>query len=264
MKAFYTVMNGCIGFNQNSDSNCDEHVLLQQNRKCFDPVSIIAILIFSFTLIHPLPDGNGRTHRLLVHYLLEQFNILDSWLIPVSIIILHDNATTGNKDRVLRSVSIPLVRRVTHEFVDGALVIRNKTKNFYEAWDATDAVEYFYQLMDKAVRISIDCGLYLNIWDRCQVRLKDLESRLSPSQLKHVISGYLQLGRISKNIVKRYEKVGISVGVLDALGEICQRQLADDPHAFKEHFEPFNINNIAEAERATVVHEPDETDYVSA
>ena len=123
MKAFYTVMNGCIGFNQNSDSICDEHVILRQNRKCFDPVSIVAIFIFSFTLIHPLPDGNGRTHRLLVHYLLEQFNILDSWLIPVSIIILHDNATTGNKDLVLRSVSIPLVRRVTHEFVDGSLVI---------------------------------------------------------------------------------------------------------------------------------------------
>ena len=63
--------------------------------------------------------------------------------------------------------------------------------------------------------------------------MKDLESRLSPSQLKHVISGYLQLGRISKNIVKHFEKVGISVEVLDALGEICQGQLDDDPHALK-------------------------------
>lgn len=33
--------------------------------------------------------------------------------------------------------------------------------------------------------------------------------------------------------------------VLAALGQICQHQLNDDPKAFKEHFEPFNITNIS-------------------
>lgn len=241
-------MNACIDFSRSSAGE-DEHPLLRNNRHEFDPISVIAILTFSFTLIHPLPDGNGRTHRLLIHYLLEHFNILNSWLVPVSVIILHDNESTGDKDRVFREISDPLIQRTKYAFVDGTLIVQNKTKVFYESWDATNAVEYFYGLMTKAVRLSVDCGLYLQIWDRCQIRLKEMESALTASQLKQIISGYLQLGRISKNVVKQFGKLGVGMDVLAALGQICQDQLNDDPKAFKEHFEPINIANMQEMER---------------
>ena len=139
MESYYVVMNACIDFSRSSADE-DEHALLRNNRDEFDPISVIAILTFSFTLIHPLPDGNGRTHRLLIHYLLEHFNILNSWLVPVSVIILHDNASTGDKDRVFRQISNPLIRRTKYAFVDGTLIVQNKTKIFYESWDATNAV----------------------------------------------------------------------------------------------------------------------------
>jgi Fic/DOC family len=101
MTAFYATLSDCQRF-VTTDFADVSHDLLQHNKRHFDPVSIIAILTFSFTLIHPLPDGNGRTHRLLIHYLLEKFAVLDSWLVPVSVIILHDNQRTCAKDKILK------------------------------------------------------------------------------------------------------------------------------------------------------------------
>ena len=103
--------------------------------------------------------------------------------------------------------------------------------------------------MTKAVRVSVDCGLYLQIWDRCQIRLKEIGSVLAASQLKQIISGYLKLREISKKVVKRFGKLGVGMDVLAALGQICQDQLKDDPKAFREHFEPFDITDMQEIER---------------
>lgn len=132
----------------------------------------------------------------------------------MSVIILHDNASTGEKDKVLRAISLPLIQRTRFEFVENALIICNKTKIFYEAWDATEAVDYFYRLINKAIRVSVDCGLYLTIWDKCQILLKDLERSMTASQLKQVISEYLQLSRISKSVAKQFGKFGIDIKLL--------------------------------------------------
>jgi Fic family protein len=36
----------------------------------FYPVLFAAIITFSFVIIHPLEDGNGRIHRYLIHHVL--------------------------------------------------------------------------------------------------------------------------------------------------------------------------------------------------
>jgi hypothetical protein len=238
----------------------DEHNLLLLNKKAFDPVSIIAILIFSFTFIHPLPDGNGRTHRLLIHFLLEKFSLLDSWLVPVSIIILHDNLRTGASDRVFRGIQDPLLRRCRYYFDDtGGIVIDNATRIFYECWDATEAVEYFYILLEKASRISVDCGLYINIWDSCLSRLVELGVNMSHSNVRMVINRYLETGIVSKNTQKKLSKSNVPECAIMAIADICAAQLRDDPLAFKVPFEPFNMADKGERERAyeppTVVEE---------
>ena len=246
MAGFYETMNACISFAHSSETHV--HPLLQQNRREFDPISITAVLTISFTLIHPLADGNGRTHRLMIHYLLEQFDVLNSWPIPISVIILHDNTRTGAKNRVLEEVSDPLVRRTKYRFEDGKLFVENATRIFFECWDATAAVEYMFQLMDKATRLSVDCGLYVVIWDSCIRLLATTNIRIAHSHLKTIIGRYLQTGKVSKNTLKRLAKDGVPEKMIMQIADICHHHLKDDPLAFKDHFEPFNLKNMDEVE----------------
>ena len=248
MHGFYSTMNNCLSFAKHDFSKY--HPLLNQNHQQFDPISVIALLTFSFTIIHPLIDGNGRSHRLLIHYLLEQFDILNSWLVPVSIIILHDNLRTQAKDKVLKQISDPIIRRTKYRFEGGKLIIENTTKVFFECWDGASAVEYMYRLLAKSARLSIDCGLYIEIWDRCLAELDKMETNLSHTHLKTIIGRYLQSGNVSKNTLKQVAKHGITEEVVLRIASVCEMFLKDDPLAFKEHFEPFNLNNIAELEAA--------------
>ena len=200
----------------------------------------------------------------MVHYLLEQFKILDSWLVPVSVIILHDNLQTGKKDKVWLEVSTPLLRRINYKFEHGVLRIYNSTRIFYESWDATGAVEYMYYLLQKASRLSIDCGLYITIWDRCQLRLKELAVEMSNSTLKMVISRYLQSGQVSKNTLKQLRKLDITDDAPQEIGRICEEALSVDPEAFKEHFEPFDIANAHELQNAMEAGSPtSDNEYIS-
>jgi hypothetical protein len=116
----------------------------------FDKVAVTAILTFSFTIIHPLSDGSRRAHRLLIHYLLEKFGVVNGWLVPVSFVILNDNLKTGAKDAVLAEVSNPIITRTRYSFEGGQITVHNETAMFFESWDATMSVEYFYSLLKKA------------------------------------------------------------------------------------------------------------------
>jgi hypothetical protein len=262
MSGFYETMNTCISYAQSSGT--DEHPLLKRNRQAFDPISITAILTISFTLIHPLRDGNGRTHRLMIHYLLEQFDVVDSWLIPVSVIILHDNTRTSANNKVLNEVSDPLVRRTKYRFEDGELLIENATRVFFETWDATGAVEYMFHLMDKATRLSIDCGLYIVVWDSCVRFLATANIRVAHSHLKTVIGRYLQTGKVSKNTVKKLAREGIPEEIIMKIAEICHHHLKNDPVAFKDHFEPFNPGDFDEIElNYPSIPPPDEYGFAS-
>jgi len=241
MSGFYETLNACIRFSSFDPSGLDP--LLQQNHRLFDKVAVTAILTFSFTIIHPLSDGNGRTHRLLIHYLLESFGIVNCWLVPVSVIILNDNLKTGAKDAVLSEVSNPIIIRTRHSFDEGQITVHNETKMFFESWDATMSVEYFYSLLKKAGRVSIDCGLYLLIWDRCVEEANKQKTPLPPSR-------YLDIGNVSKNMLKQIEKIGVGEDLVRALEGVCRDVLGGDTDAFKESFEPFNLRDQAEVDIA--------------
>lgn len=246
MGGFYETLNACIRFSDFDPSGLDP--LLVKNHRLFDKVAITAILTFSFTIIHPLSDGNGRTHRLLIHYLLEKFGVANCWLVPVSVIILNDNLKTGAKDAVLAEVSNPIITRTRYSFDEGQIVVHNETKMFFESWDATMSVEYFYSLLRKAGRVSIDCGLYLLIWDRCVEEGNKWKTPLPPSKLKAFIARYLDTGKVSKNTFKQLEKIGVEKDLVTALEYICKDVLQGDTDAFKENFEPFNLSDEAEVD----------------
>src|SRR5579859_2547415 len=246
MSGFYETLNACIRFSEFDPSGLDP--ILQQNHRLLDKVAVTAILTFSFTIIHPLSDGNGRTHRLLIHYLLEKFGVVNCWLVPVSVIILNDNLKTGAKNAVLAEVSNPIITRTRFSFEEGQITVHNETTMFFESWDATMSVEYFYSLLKKAGRVSIDCGLYLLIWDRCVQEANKRKTPLPPSKLKAFIARYLDTGNVSKHTFRQLEKVGVGRDLVSALEDICKDVLGGDTDAFKESFEPFNLSDQAEVD----------------
>jgi hypothetical protein len=75
-----------------------------------DPVIAAVASAFPFVFIHPFEDGNGRTHRFLMHYLLTRLNFgPQGILLPVSAAILREKA---RYDKALKAFSRPLLSRM--------------------------------------------------------------------------------------------------------------------------------------------------------
>lgn len=75
------------------------------------PVMRAAVAAFGFVYIHPLADGNGRVHRLLVNDVLRRDGVVQApMILPVSALIASDAAERRAYDRILDAVSRPLMR----------------------------------------------------------------------------------------------------------------------------------------------------------
>ena len=56
-----------------------------------NPVIVAAVAAFGFVFIHPFEDGNGRTHRFMLHYFLSTRGVTpENFIFPVSATILED------------------------------------------------------------------------------------------------------------------------------------------------------------------------------
>ena len=70
-----------------------------------------AVMAFGFVYIHPLADGNGRVHRFLVNDVLRRDGVVkDPMILPVSSLINSDSAERRAYDRILDTISRPLMR----------------------------------------------------------------------------------------------------------------------------------------------------------
>lgn len=69
-----------------------------------------AVLAFGFVYIHPLADGNGRVHRFLINDLLRRDGVVkEPMILPVSSLITRDSAERRAYDRILDTISRPLM-----------------------------------------------------------------------------------------------------------------------------------------------------------
>lgn len=69
-----------------------------------------AVLAFGFVYIHPLADGNGRVHRFLVNDVLRRDGVVkEPMILPVSSMITSDAAERRAYDRILDTISRPLL-----------------------------------------------------------------------------------------------------------------------------------------------------------
>jgi hypothetical protein len=114
------------------------------------PVVAAAILAFGFVYVHPFEDGNGRTHRYLIHHVLAQRGFNPPGVVfPVSAAILEN--IEGYK-QVLEDYSGRLLPVIVWEPTDaGNVTVLNDTADFYRFFDATPHAEFLYRCVERTI-----------------------------------------------------------------------------------------------------------------
>ena len=113
-----------------------------------------AIVSFGLVYIHPFSDGNGRTHRYLIHDVIKSRGQEgQDFIIPVSSAILQNQQ---EYDKVLEVLSRPIMAMIDYELTDQNSVIINNDLNYmYRYPDLTAHVEFLYRMMDMAINVDL-------------------------------------------------------------------------------------------------------------
>jgi Fic family protein len=130
------LMQGLIDFLANSDD--------------VDPVVVAAVASFGFVFIHPFDDGNGRTHRYMIHHTLANRGVTPEEVIfPVSATMLnHVHEYNACLESFSTSIK-PLIDFVSND--DASIEVLNETVNLYRYFDATRMAEYLYACVDATI-----------------------------------------------------------------------------------------------------------------
>ena len=115
-----------------------------------DSVLQAAATAFGFVYIHPFQDGNGRLHRCLIHHVLAERKFTPPGMVfPVSQVML---------DRIdiyrdtLRAHSGPLMDYIDwRPTPERNVEVRNDTADLYRYFDCTEAAEFLYSCVERAV-----------------------------------------------------------------------------------------------------------------
>lgn len=116
------------------------------------PVIIAAAISFGFVFIHPFDDGNGRTHRFLIHYILAKNKFTPEGVIfPVSSTMVSN---LREYDNCLESFSKPLMNLVKYELDDeGKISILDSPTDAYRHFDATHIAQYLFHCIQQTITI---------------------------------------------------------------------------------------------------------------
>ena len=118
------------------------------------PVVHAAAIAYGFVYLHPFEDGNGRTHRFLIHNILasQHFTPRDV-IFPVSAAMLKDPAAY---DRSLESFSVPLMRLL--EFTldeEGRMTVQNDAAVSYRFIDMTAQAEALFSFVESTIETEL-------------------------------------------------------------------------------------------------------------
>lgn len=116
------------------------------------PVVIAAAISFGFVFIHPFDDGNGRTHRFLIHYILAKNGFTPEGVIfPVSSTMVNN---LREYDECLESFSKPLMPLIQYELdADGRLSIIDSPMDAYRYFDATRMAHYLFYCIQQTIAL---------------------------------------------------------------------------------------------------------------
>ncbi|WP_432262758.1 Fic family protein [Cupriavidus sp. TMH.W2] len=144
---------------------------------------------FGFVFVHPLADGNGRTHRFLVNDILRRDGAVPRpFVLPISAAIVAKPQTIARYDQSLEAFSKPLMARYAgmYAFTDAATdypdgirsnFVFAEERDALHAWrypDLTRQAEYLHQLVDQTITQEMrNEADYLRNWDRARSAVKN-------------------------------------------------------------------------------------------
>lgn len=139
-----------------------------------DAVVAAVMIAFAFVFLHPFDDGNGRTHRYLLHHVLARKNFTPPKIIfPVSAVLLKN---PGVYDRMLESFStrlMPLLEYTIDSY--GEIDIKNESADYYRFIDMTPIVEEFQKIVLTTIQTEWKAELnYLQNYDRMRSAMRDI------------------------------------------------------------------------------------------
>lgn len=128
----------------------DTHERLMMDRTL--PSLMHATLIsFGLVYIHPFEDGNGRTHRYLIHDVMKQREPEHQFIIPISVAILKNESKYNT---ILESISKPIMSMLDW-YLDrennNRVVINSDIDYMYRYPDYSEHVIFTYEMMETAI-----------------------------------------------------------------------------------------------------------------
>jgi hypothetical protein len=137
-----------------------------------DAIVIAAVMSFAFVFLHPFDDGNGRTHRYLMHAILSKRGFAPRGLIfPVSAVMLKNRLAY---DEALETFSVRLMRVLDYDMDgNGEITVPGDTRDLYRAIDFTPIVAYFRGTVEETIRTEWKAELdFLASYDKMRVAMR--------------------------------------------------------------------------------------------
>lgn len=126
-----------------------------------EAIAAAAAAGFGYVLIHPTIDGNGRTHRLLIHWILNRLQYIptssssspslkyDAAVFPISVLMQKD--MPGYLDALS---SFGYHKDIVSAVFDGdRMIVLNDTKEMFSHFDATGMTEYLCKTIEHSVNV---------------------------------------------------------------------------------------------------------------
>ena len=187
-----------------------------------DPVIAAAVSSFAFVFIHPFEDGNGRLHRFLIHYALQQRNFTPSGMVfPVSAAILRQRHLY---DASLEAFSKPALAATEWEFTEEhGISVKNDTRDLYRFFDATLQAEYLYDRIAETIREDFKEELdFLLVFDAAFTAVRNVVEMPDRRAALLVRMCLQNGGRLSQNKRKQFSELTEAeiIAMEDALAPI--------------------------------------------
>ncbi len=164
-----------------------------------DAVVSAAIIGFAFVFLHPFDDGNGRTHRYLLHHVLARKTFTPPKVIfPVSAVLLKNS---GTYDSMLESVSSRIMPKIDYSINEtGEVKVTNDTADFYRFMDFTLIVEEFQKVVQTTIQTEWKAELsYLQRYDSIRKQMREIVDMPDKKANQFIMFVQQNGGKLSKS-----------------------------------------------------------------
>ena len=205
------MMEGLLVTHDNLMTDCD-----------MPPLMHAATISFGLVYIHPFDDGNGRTHRYLLHDVFKQRDKRHEFIIPISATILKNEKAY---EAILNTVSTPLLLLLDYEIDSenqNRVVIHNDLHYMYRYPDFTPHVEYIYEMMDTSIKLELLSEVaYLTTFDTIK-KVINQNADVSANHANTIINIIINNGGKASNNKREYILEHISEEVLELVEASAQ------------------------------------------